>query len=49
MVHGVLCRNVALGVADPAVTDVPVTIRSLLGVDAPAYMRGRDLTGDALP
>lgn len=49
LVPGVLFSNVPLGVADPGLTDVPVTILSLLGVDAPAYMRGRDLTGDALP
>ncbi|MDA0335164.1 MAG: alkaline phosphatase family protein [bacterium] len=43
LVPGVLFSNIALGVPDPGLTDVPVTILSLLGVDAPAYMQGRDL------
>jgi predicted AlkP superfamily phosphohydrolase/phosphomutase len=48
LVPGVLFSSTRLAATDPALADLPVTILSLLGVDAPAYMKGRDLT-DAAP
>ena len=49
LVPGVLFSSIPLAVPDPALTDVPVTILSMLGVDAPPYMKGRDLTQEVLP
>jgi predicted AlkP superfamily phosphohydrolase/phosphomutase len=45
LVPGVLFSSHPLPVSDPGLTDVPVTAMSLLGVAAPDYMKGRDLTG----
>ncbi len=47
LVPGVLFSNRPLVEPDPTLTDVPVTILSMLGIDAPAYMKGRDLTTEA--
>jgi predicted AlkP superfamily phosphohydrolase/phosphomutase len=46
LVPGVLFSNIPLAPNNPTLTDVPVTIMSLLGVEAPAYMKGRDLTAE---
>jgi bisphosphoglycerate-independent phosphoglycerate mutase (AlkP superfamily) len=42
-VPGVLLTNRAPGVTDPTLLDLPVTILSLFGVDAPPQMTGRVL------
>lgn len=44
LVPGVLFSSRPLVDRDPGLMDVPVTIMSLLGVAAPAYMTGRDLS-----
>ncbi|MCC7262162.1 MAG: alkaline phosphatase family protein [Candidatus Latescibacteria bacterium] len=43
LVPGVFFCDRKVQVTDPALIDMPVSILRLLGVDAPAYMQGRDL------
>jgi len=42
-VPGILVTSHRLTVQDPTLTDLPVTILSLFGVDAPPQMTGRAL------